>query len=736
MSQLLQSSVVCNSHKKITVIPCNKSNKINNNAVLISFWCYFSGFNGKCDQNILSINANSSNLFLRLFGSNNAKKLLNNICLKIDYENNFRLKLEINNNINIPIQSKNGLPICSWTHIAFIITCNPLTVLFKLNNEYFQTQIKQNGTIYDLDLSNYKISISSSSSSSSKQNNHGFDGLFGPLIGHTFKLKNKSQYLKQSDYKQKYLNILIFENIEQNTSFIRNVSNINYGYGNHNKLSLKQHSLISLNQLLEHKCDDFLNVSNESLTFCKWENMFIDDAINGYKTGKIKPLSPPQRNLICICHDMAGGYHHDNSSFGYHFYDNDKYQQLPFEYFIEYWSIIDIFVYFTHDFITIPPVQWIENSHKHETLILGTLITEHEYGTKLTHQFIDNKIIRQRVVKKMVDIAVYYGFDGWFLNFESHLKQNNHTQQSINNLILFVREITNELHKQIPYGKIIWYDSVSSKTGKIQWQSRLNNIGMPFFNECDGFFTDYHWQKQHPLESIQFASKNNREYAVFTGIDIWGRGTFGDGQYNTGNITNYLLNGINKTKTTSIGLFATGWTFEHEINVNNELRKSLDDDYCNNYHVELFRMNEKKFWCGINYLIYKCNNYKEWNANKIGNDGWEILKNEDCWVSSFSWCIRQINIDLNNKFNMNLLNNHKGYKILIKQSVKGTGPNFADLYQLTIEFKNFRGDVIKKIDEGQMTVNQQWKNLLYEYEVTDKNKVARIVITEKAKDVE
>lgn len=716
MPHLVQSCAVCIDNKDITIVAPSQD-KNNTNALFISFWCYFTKFNAKYNQNILSLKKRT------IFDN---KPTFNNINIKIDHENSHRLKIEIDDNINIPIQSKTGLSIYSWNHIAIIITCNPLTILIKLNDEYFQHEIKQNGIIYNTDISNYKFIISSSSSS-------GFNGLFGSFLSESFILKHKLKYLKEKDYKQKYLNILIEENIEQNTNFILNINNINYGYGNHNKLSVTQCSLLNIKQLLEHKCDDILNKSKQKLTFCKWENMFIDDVINGYKTNKIKSLSPPKHNLMCVCHDMAGGYHHDNYSFGYHIFDDN---QLPFEYFIEYWSIIDIFIYFSHDFITIPPIQWIENAHKFNTLILGTIITEHEYGTILTHKMIDNSIMRKKIVKKLVEIALFYGFDGWFLNFESNLKQS----ESINNLILFVRELKNELNKYLPYGKIIWYDSVNYENGKIEWQSKLNQKNIPFFNECDGIFTDYHWKKEFPLQSIQFASKTNREYAVFTGIDIWGRGTFGDGGYKSQITINYLLNEINKinnNKSTSIGLFATAWTFEHEIEIDSKHRKSLNDDYCSDYFCQLFRTNERKFWLNKNYLQIKLNNNSEWNANKIGgNDGWKIIKNDDCWVSSYKWCIRQINVDLNKKFDINLLNNNKQFIIRIKQSVKGTGPNFKDLYQIIIEFKNYRGDIIKRIDEGQIILSQEWKHLCWQYHVTDNNKITNIVITEKAKDIE
>ena len=115
--------------------------------------------------------------------------------------------------------------------------------------------------------------------------------------------------------------------------------------------------------------------------------MFADAAIAGYRCGQLKPGCPPSRALLAVRHDMAGGYHHDADSFGHHMQVG---KQLPLEYFVAYWPLVDIFMYFSHDLISIPPVQWIEAAHRTNTLVLGTLITEHEQGTALTHKMIDD----------------------------------------------------------------------------------------------------------------------------------------------------------------------------------------------------------------------------------------------------------------------------------------------------------------------------------------------------------
>ena len=75
---------------------------------------------------------------------------------------------------------------------------------------------------------------------------------------------------------------------------------------------------------------------------------------------------------------------------------------------------------------------------------------------------------------------------------------------------------------------------------------------------------------------------------------------------------------------------------------------------------------------------------------------------------------------------------------MVKQSVAGTGPKFEDLYHLLIEFRNRKGEVVHRVDEGQVTVAEEWRDIVVEYEVTrtSATSVSEVVITERAKDVE
>lgn len=84
------------------------------------------------------------------------------------------------------------------------------------------------------------------------------------------------------------------------------------------------------------------------------------------------PLLGNHRRII-HCHDMAGGYGHDYCSQGH-------YDMHHHAYTFKHWPQIDIFIYFSHSRVTIPPAMWINAAHTNETLILGTYITEWQAG--------------------------------------------------------------------------------------------------------------------------------------------------------------------------------------------------------------------------------------------------------------------------------------------------------------------------------------------------------------------
>ena len=116
---------------------------------------------------------------------------------------------------------------------------------------------------------------------------------------------------------------------------------------------------------------------------------------------------------VLVCHDMMGGYTLDKYPQGvnvmedYHFY---------------HWHLIEGFIYFSHNFITIPPATWTNAAHANGVLSMGTIITEWEDGTQTCNHLLSTSDNVEKFVEQCVSLANYYQFDGWLVNVENSLQ--------------------------------------------------------------------------------------------------------------------------------------------------------------------------------------------------------------------------------------------------------------------------------------------------------------------------
>ncbi|CAJ1971056.1 unnamed protein product [Sphenostylis stenocarpa] len=256
--------------------------------------------------------------------------------------------------------------------------------------------------------------------------------------------------------------------------------------------------------------------------------------------------SLPNRRRILVCHDMAGGYLDDKWVQGGSNAD---------AYAIWHWHLIDVFVYFSHYLVTLPPPSWTNTAHRHGVKflnfvrVLGTFITEGREGTALCDELLATKESARMYAEHLAELAVNLGFDGWLLNMEVTLPP-----KQISNLREFVNHLSLTTHSSVPGSLVIWYDSVTIN-GDLWWQNELNENNKPFFDICDGIFTNYSWQEDYPSRSASFAG--DRKFDVYMGIDVFGRDTYGGGQWNT----NVALDLIRKVDV-SAAIFAPGWVYE------------------------------------------------------------------------------------------------------------------------------------------------------------------------------
>ncbi|KAG7335189.1 hypothetical protein KOW79_001785 [Hemibagrus wyckioides] len=266
-----------------------------------------------------------------------------------------------------------------------------------------------------------------------------------------------------------------------------------------------------------------------------------------------------------VCHDMMGGYLEDRFIQG---------AEADTPYVFYHWEYIDIFNYFSHHMVTIPPAMWTNAAHKHGVLSIGTFITEWTEGGKICEVFLAEEEKYRSVADKLVQIAQCYGFDGWLINIENVLSQG-----SVKHLAPFLRYLTDQMHEHVPSSLVIWYDSVL-EDGSLKWQNQLNNSNRVFFDACDGIFTNYNWTESSLEDMASDPAAQGRLADIYVGIDVFARGDVVGGKFET----NKALELVRKHRL-STAIFAPGWVYECHDKVD-------------------FRKNQDKFWGLLSHFLY------------------------------------------------------------------------------------------------------------------------------------
>eukprot|EP01041_Mallomonas_annulata_P005673 gene5673-11451_t len=191
------------------------------------------------------------------------------------------------------------------------------------------------------------------------------------------------------------------------------------------------------------------------------------------------------------------------------------------------WNLIDIFCYFSHNLITIPPISWINTCRHHGTQIIGTFITEWEQGEKYCTEM--------------------------FVSQESALLSAN--------MLLAIAELdcasssTSADFPDTPYHR---YDAVTVD-GELKWQDGLTHRNKVFFDICDGIFINYTWKDESLGNSTEIAGLDRMKDLYF-GCDVFGRGTPGRGGYQCSTAIELI-----KTAQLSVALFAPGCILETQV---------------------------------------------------------------------------------------------------------------------------------------------------------------------------
>ncbi|MBO1335530.1 endo-beta-N-acetylglucosaminidase [Streptomyces sp. VRA16 Mangrove soil] len=227
-------------------------------------------------------------------------------------------------------------------------------------------------------------------------------------------------------------------------------------------------------------------------------------------------------------------------------------------YALTHWAYIDELVFWggssAEGIVLAPNAPVVDAAHRNGVTVLGNIfLPPAAYGGQL--QWTRDLVQKAAdgtfpLAQKLVDVAVAYGFDGWFVNAET----GGGDAALATQMIAFLKEL-----KRLgsAHGlRIDWYDSMV-ESGSVSWQNALNGQNQDFFVQSDTFFVNFNWTASGLSSSAQLAESLGRDrYELWAGVDVESNG------WNT-NVDWDAVIPAGAAHTTSYGFYRPEWTYKH-----------------------------------------------------------------------------------------------------------------------------------------------------------------------------
>lgn len=246
-------------------------------------------------------------------------------------------------------------------------------------------------------------------------------------------------------------------------------------------------------------------------------------------------------------------------------------------YAFNYWQYIDILVMWGgsagEGLILSPSADVIDAAHMNGVAVYGTIFfPPTAYGGQI--QWVRD-LVRQDgatfpVADKLIEVAGYYGFDGWFINQE--------TAGGDAALAGLIRDFMEYIQMNSDV-RLMWYDAMT-ENGNIAWQNALNSSNDMFFEDggriSDEMFLNFWWNATKLANSASHAAGLGRSpYDLYAGVDVQANG------YNT-NVSWNAVFPEGLAHVTSLGFYCPNWCYS---------ASSGPAD---------FYQKENRFWVGAN----------------------------------------------------------------------------------------------------------------------------------------
>ena len=223
-------------------------------------------------------------------------------------------------------------------------------------------------------------------------------------------------------------------------------------------------------------------------------------------------------------------------------------------YAFDYWQYLDSMVFWEG---LVPTPDVIDAGHRNGVPVYGTLffnwsnsIADQEKFAEALKQDPDGSF---PIARKLVDMAKYYGYDGYFINQETTGNLVEPLGEKMRQFMLYSKEYAAKVNHPIKYS---WYDAMTYNYGRYH-QDGLGEYNYQFMQPegdkvpADNFFANFNWDKAKNDYTIATANWIGRNpYDVFAGLELQQGGS-----YKTKVKWNDILDDNGKLRL-SLGLFA------------------------------------------------------------------------------------------------------------------------------------------------------------------------------------
>lgn len=249
-------------------------------------------------------------------------------------------------------------------------------------------------------------------------------------------------------------------------------------------------------------------------------------------------------------------------------------------YAFDYWQYIDSLVYWDG---LIPTPDVIDSGHRNGVPVFGTLFFnwstsegDRETVRKFLQQDEDGNYL---VANKLVDIAQYFGFDGYFINQETSMPSGEGYGDAFRAFMLYLKDYAEKVKYPI---NLSWYDSVDNDGHRFHYDA-VNEDNDIFLKPSESeevpaneFFMNFNWGDEHVNKTVEHMKKIGRSpYDAYAGLELQA-----NGYYHTDQKRHALLDENGQTKL-SLAMFVPDTVL------------GISDDG-EDYHVEA-----DKFWTGF-----------------------------------------------------------------------------------------------------------------------------------------